>query len=121
MDAAGEIAQLLEALSELVDGAVEERRGVRAVGHAHAREPEVQRQGDQPRLGAVVEVALDAPAFAVGRPPRGAPRGAQLDQARAQLGVEALVLQHQRGGGAGGADGVGVLRAVVHDGGDARP
>ena len=65
-----------------------------------------------------MQVALEPPAFAVGRLDQPRPRGAQLDQARAQLGVEALVLQHQRGGRAGGPDGLGVLRAVVHDGGD---
>ena len=48
MDAAREIAQLLEALPELVDRAVEQRRGVGAVGHAHAGEAQVQRQRDQP-------------------------------------------------------------------------
>jgi hypothetical protein len=48
MDAAGEVAQLLEALSQLADGAVQERCGVGAVGDAHAGEAEVHRQGDQP-------------------------------------------------------------------------
>ena len=118
MDAARQIAQLLEALPELVDRAVEERRRVGTVGHAHACEPEVQRQRDEPRLRAVVEVALDAPPFAVGRLDQPRPRGAQLDQARAQLGIEALVLQRQGGGRAGGPNRLGVLRAVVHDGGD---
>jgi hypothetical protein len=48
VNAAGEIAQLLEAVSELVDRAIEERRSVGALGHAHAGKAEVQRQRDQP-------------------------------------------------------------------------
>ena len=118
MNAARQIAQLLEALPQLVDRAVEERRRVGTVGHAHACEPEVQRQRHEPRLRAVMEIAFDAPPLAVGRLDQSRSRGTQLDEARAQLGVEALILQRQGGGRAGGANRRGVLRAVVHDGGD---
>ena len=58
------------------------------------------------------------PPFAVGRLDQSRSRGAQLDQAGPQFGIEALVLQRQGGGRAGGSNRRGVLRAVVHDRGD---
>ena len=79
----------------------------------------LQRERDEPRLGAVVQVALEPAALVVAGLDEPRARRAQLHHARAQLGVEALVLQQQGGRRAGGADRL-VLRerAVVHDRGD---
>ena len=77
MDAARELAQLLEALGELLAGLVQDLRGGRrVVRDARPREAHLERDGDEPLLGAVVEVALEAPAGGV----------AGLDDARARGG-----------------------------------
>ena len=118
MDAAREVAQLAEAQLELVD----QLSSCAAVSTCRARpcaRGEAQREGDQPRLGAVVEVPLDAAALGVGGVHEAGARGVELDQPGAQLGLEPLVLQQQRGGGAGGAHRLPVLGPVVHDDGHA--
>ena len=63
------------------------RAGARRPGagsslHEVPGEPEPDPQGDEPLLGPVVEVALDAPALAVGRRLDASPRLAQLPQRR---------------------------------------
>jgi hypothetical protein len=64
VDAAGELAQVVQHAAELVGGLVQ-LRGLRAGpgGHRHTgAAAEAQREGDQPLLGAVVQVAFDAAA-----------------------------------------------------------
>ena len=69
----------------------------------------VQRQRDEPLLGAVVQVALQPPALLrAGLDDPGA-RGAQLLDAGAQLGLQALVLDRQAGGGRDRAHSSGLL------------
>ena len=53
-----------------------------------ARRAQQQRERDEPRLRAVVQVALEPPALGVAGLDEPRARGAQLLQARAQLGVE---------------------------------
>ena len=62
------------------------------------REPEVEGERDQTLLGAVVEVALDAPSLGVARLDDAGARRAKLLDAGAELGVEPLVLHPERGG-----------------------
>ena len=120
MDAAGELAQLVEALPHLVDRRVDERRRGRSVLEAGAAQAQVERERDEPRLRAVVEVALEPAALGVAGLDDPRARRAQLDDVGAQLGVEALVLEQERGRRAGRAHRLGVLgqRAVVDDRGD---
>ena len=67
MDAAGEVAQVLERQSGFLAGAAHQLGRHRvALGSPLLRHPQVQRQRDQALLGAVVEVALDPPALGVG-------------------------------------------------------
>ena len=73
VDPAREIAKLLQASASSSIDASRSDCGLGAVGHAHACEAEVQRQGHEPCLRAVVEVALESPALGVGG----------LDQSRA--------------------------------------
>ena len=67
VEAARELAELLERELEVVADAVEHRSGGRRVvvqgflGHA-----QVQREGDEALLGAVVEVALESSSLGVG-------------------------------------------------------
>ena len=99
MDAAREVAQLVEAQLELVDAAVEQRGRVgrrrarpcaRGEGSARGRPAATgRRRGGCARAGG----ARRRPAC-----DEAGARGVELDQARAQLGIEALVLQQQRGG-----------------------
>jgi hypothetical protein len=74
-----------------------------------ARRAQGEGEGDELLLGAVVEVALDAPPRRVGALDDPRPRGAQLLHVGAQLGVEALVLQRQRGRAAHRAHELGLV------------
>ena len=126
VDAARELAQLGEARLQLDHRAVEQRRGLLGVRiHAPARVAEQQGEADQPRLGAVVQVALQAPALGVAGLHEPRAGGAQLDDPGAQIGVQARHVAaqqpaqegegQQRGGGERGPP-RGVARA-----GRARP
>ena len=66
MDAAGEVAQLADRALGLVAGLVDEVERVVAALDALARHAQVQRDGHEPLLRAVVQVALQAPALGVG-------------------------------------------------------
>ena len=85
------------------------------------QQPQVERQRDELLLGAVVEVALDPAAGVVGGLDDAHARDAQLLDAGAQVGLQALVVDRQRGAGGGGVDELrpGVELGVVDDRGDA--
>src|SRR4051812_40394494 len=122
MDAPRELAQLLERALQLGARGLEEPRARGRVGVELAlREPELERQRDEPLLRAVVEVALEPPALAHRHLDEPGPRGLQLLDPRAQLGLEPLVLQLERRRGRRGADEARVVaqRRVVDDGADA--
>ena len=78
--------------------------GQAAVAQARLEHPQVQRERDELLLRAVVQVALDPPARVVGRLDDPQPRHPQLLHPRAQLGLQALVVDRQRGGGGGRGD-----------------
>ena len=66
VDAARELAQLPERLGELVAGGRDQRLGRRRVAaDVGLDQPELQGEGDQPLLGAVVQVALEPPPLGV--------------------------------------------------------
>ena len=79
--------------------------------------PEVQGEADELLLGAVVQVALDPAAGVVGGLDDPQPRDPQLLHPRAELRLQALVVDRQRGGAGGGGDelGGGVELGVVDD------
>ena len=121
MDAARELAQLAEAQPQLLLGLVEQAAQLALLGRADARGPQQQRERDQPRLCAVVEVALEPPPRGVAgghEPGAGRP---QLLHALLELGVEVRDVaaqepaeereRHQRGG-----DERGPVRGVAHAG-----
>ena len=96
---ARQLAQLLQGGVELGAGAVEQPlRGVRVVAHPVAREAHAERHRYEPLLGAVVQVALEAATLLEPDAQHARARVAQLRHLRAQLGVEALVLERHRGG-----------------------
>src|SRR3954447_9803120 len=97
MDAARELAQLLQRALQLAARCVEEprRRGRVAVELA-LREAELERQRDQPLLRAVVEIALEPAALAHRHLDQPGPRALQPPPPRAQLGLEPLVLELER-------------------------
>ena len=79
MDPARELAQLLERLRELVGRRRDELLRQRGVGtDAVVDHPELERDGDEPLLRAVVEVALQPPPLRVARGDEALARGAQL-------------------------------------------
>ena len=82
---------------------------------AVAQQLQFQRQRDELLLGAVVQVALDFLARGVRGFDDPHPRGAQLLDARAQVGLQPLVVERQRGRGGGRLDELGArleVRAV---------
>ena len=118
MDAAGELAQLAQAGAELAQPAVEQRGRLGVVGHPRAGEPEREGERDEALLGTVVQVALDPAARGVARRDEAGARRLQLRVASAQLGIEPVVLERQRGRGPRGPHQLRLLaqRPVVHDG-----
>ena len=124
MDPARELAQLADRLVEVLRRAVEQLPGrLRIVVHARARQPQAQRERDEPLLRAVVQVALDLAPRRVGALDDPRARGAQLGDGRAQLRRQPLVLQRQRGRAADGVHELGLLgqRRVVHEHRDRAP
>ena len=101
MDAACQLAQLLEGLVHLLARGRDQPDGFLGVDlDPVLGEAERDRQRHQPLLRAVVEVALDPP-------PRGVPgldqpgaRSGELLDARLELRVQTLALQRDVGGGA---------------------
>ena len=119
MDAARELAQLLERQAR----APPARRpcsfsaasgSLRSLAWARRMR---QREGDEPLLGAVVQVALEPAALRRAGLDEPGARRPQLLDARAQLRLQALVLDREAGRGGDGAHELGVVaqRAVVHD------
>ena len=100
VDAARELAQLLERELQLLLRADHQALGgVGVLAHAALRQAQRQRHRDEPLLGAVVQVALQAAALGDAGLDEPLARGAQLLHARAQLGGQLLVLHGQRGRG----------------------
>ena len=98
MDAAGEVAQLLERGAGLRLRLVDELQGhaVRVVAQALAGHAELEAEGDEALLRAVVQVALDAAALGVGRGDDPRLRGAGVDHLRRELGVGLGVQEQPR-------------------------
>ena len=71
---------------------------------ARLEHPQVERERDELLLRAVVEVALDPPPRRVARLDDPQPRDPQLLHARLQVGLQALVVDRQRGGRRGRLD-----------------
>ena len=94
VDAAGDLAQLLQHVVHLGDRALQPLGQLAGSGRRRRlRLPQLQGEGDQPLLGAVVQIALDAPARLVGGGhdprPGGGQRGLRLgvgDRGGDQLG-----------------------------------
>jgi signal transduction histidine kinase len=84
VDAAGQLAQLLERLSELGGERVDEPDEVGLVLEPRLEHPQLEGERDELLLGAVVEVALDPAARVVARLHDAQPRHAQLLQAGAR-------------------------------------
>ena len=74
--------------------------------------------GQEPLLGAVVEIPLEAPALLVAGPDDPGARLAQLEQLGAKLGLQPLVLERQAGGRAGRFEERRLIEEdrIVHDG-----
>ena len=76
---------------------------------ALAGELQLEHQRDEPLLGAVVEVAAEAPPLGVAGLDDPRARGAQRLEPGAQLGLEAGVLERERGGAGRRAQQFGLL------------
>ena len=91
--------------------------GQAGVRQPRLEHPQVQGERDELLLGTVVQVALDPPAGVVGGLDDPQPRDPQLLHPGAQLGLQALVVDRQRGGARRRGDelGRGVELGVVDD------
>ena len=89
----------VDRLAGLLVGLGDEVLGPFAVGHPPAGEPEDERHRDEPLLGAVVEVALQAAALGVGGGDDAGARALEVLHAGGELGVGAGAEQGARHGG----------------------
>ena len=94
VDAAGELAQLVERGAQLGDG------GVDLIADLGAQQPQREREHHQPLLGAVVEIALEPAALGIAGLDGTGARRAQLLQAGSSLRLQPLVVERQPGGSA---------------------
>ena len=100
MDAGGEVAQLADRRLRVGERAVDQLARARRVGlEALARELQLDHQRHEPLLRAVVQVAPEPPALGVARLDEPRARRPQRLQPRAQLDLQARVLDRQRRGG----------------------
>ena len=88
--------------------------------HLAGDQPQHDRERDEPLLSAVVQVALELAARGVAGLDDPCPRGPQVAEPGAQVGLQALVLERDAGGGSDGADQFGLVaqRRVVDERGD---
>ena len=97
----GEVAQFLEYAVRLLDRLGERRlpEGVAVGLRAGAGEPDVIGQGQEPLLGAVVEVPLEPAALGIGGLDDASAGGAELAELGEQFGLQPFVLQAEPDGG----------------------
>ncbi len=96
MDAPRELAQLGQRTRQPLRQPVDQRRDLGLVGNPAVQQAQLERERNELLLGTVVQVALDPPARRVGRLHDPQSRDAQLLQPRAQVGLQALVVDRQR-------------------------
>ena len=121
MQAAGELAEFFERLLEVVTDAAEHCLGRgRIVAQRLLGHPQVQGEGDEALLGAVVQVPFQAPPLGDARLDHPRARVPHLVELGAQLCEEALVLECEPGCAGDGVQERGVLaqRRVVDERGD---
>ena len=101
--------------SSVVDLGQKRVERLRIAALLRAGQPDREAQSEQRLLGAVVEVALDAATFGVGRAHQPCARLADVVQAGAQIGLEPRVLEREPGRGGDGFEQFRVLaqRGVV--------
>ena len=109
MDAAGELTELAQGGLNLGVGLVQQLLGLRGVVDARPQQAEADADPEQPLLGSVVEVALEAPPLLVPCADDARTGVAELRELCPQLGVEALVLQREPRGRARGLEKRGLV------------
>ena len=116
MDAARELAQLRERGGELLIHPVDQLLRLLVRAHAATQDPQLDGQGHELLLGAVVQVAFEPAPGRVGGLDDAYPRCPQLLDPRSQVGLQALVVERQRRRGGGGLNELGArLQAGVVD------
>ena len=105
----GQLTQLGQRQRQRLTRVAHERLGHSLGWQFRLQQTQRHRDRDQALLCPVVQVALDPPPLGVGRLDEPRPRRLQLDQARPELGLQALILQRQARGGAHGPHELGVV------------
>ena len=121
MDALAELAELVQRRSEGLPCFLDDpTHGLGVRGQLRLGEPERHRDGDEPLLRAVVQVALEPPPFRIGGVDHPRTRDSKLFEPRAQVGLQTFVLEREPGGGTDGVDEIGLIleRRIVNEGGD---
>ncbi len=120
MQSACHVAELVEGDRDLPSRLLDPSPGARVVVHAASEAPELEREGDQPLLGAVVEIALEPGALPLTGLEHAPARAPQLFEARLELGVQLPVLERQPRRSADGLEQLRLVaeRPVVHQGRD---
>ena len=95
----------------------------RVVADTAIEQAQLQRQGDEALLGAVMQVALEPPALGVAGRDDALPRRPQLGSCPQRPGPQVLVLERDSRRGADRLDEIGVVveRGVVYERGDFLP
>ena len=122
MQAAGELAELLERLLEVVADALEHRLGrARVVVQRLLGHPQVEGEGDEALLGAVVQVPFESPSLGDACFDDPGARVPHLVELGAQLCEETLVLEREPGCARDGVEQVPGSRSAPGRGRARRP
>src|SRR5439155_10276005 len=100
MDSAGNVAELLERECDLAPREIEPRLCLGVGGQALLEPAQVERQGDEPLLRAVVEIPLQPLPLLLAFIDHACSRAAELFETRLELRVQPCVLERnaRRGG-----------------------
>src|ERR687897_63072 len=115
VDAARDIAKLLERRRDLAPCLIETCPRFGITVQALFEQAQLERQGNEPLLCAVVKVPFESPALVLASVDDPRARALELFQASPQLGVQAAVFECDAGGRADGVEQLGLItkRRVV--------
>src|SRR5918994_7726213 len=109
VDAARDIAKLLQRRRDLPPCLIQTRPRFGIAVQALFEQAQLERQGNEPLLRAVVKVPLESPALVLTSIDDPRARALELFEASSQLGVQSAVLECDGGGRADGVEQLGFI------------